>query len=132
MAKKKLNQPELPCKPMQETELPGMPEKPPVPALKPASIEELVLVGNAAKICSKDVRALEIFIQVLSKHYSKDARAASILTFLPVGEKSLSVTLTNLPKVDRSEEFPPIHKFAYDCIAEYTSNKRFKGPVACN
>ncbi|MDD5697989.1 MAG: hypothetical protein PHH77_05185 [Victivallaceae bacterium] len=64
---KNFRQPELPCKPMVEAELPGMPEKPPVPLEPKLSDETVTIIKEVAKACARNFNAMKVFCEEINK-----------------------------------------------------------------
>ena len=121
--RKSFVQPELSYIPMEEAELPGMPEKP--KNVEP-KISDLVMgkIAESAALCARDPKVLKAFLQQLAQQYPADGQPISLISILPAGEKGINITLHPLPTLQKGEYRALVHKLGLKCVEGLTTTKK--------
>lgn len=113
---KKMKQPELPCKPMVDAELPGMPEAPPKPPEPEISESLQFAISECAIGCAREPGALEIFLEELAEAlYCAKRKPLSIIMISHDGS-GISCNVTLLPEASGNEPLDPVHELALKCF----------------
>ena len=109
---RKFKQPELPCKPMTDAELPGMPEAPPQPPKAEISEDQQLFISECAGACARDRKALALFLEELAEAMYYGKREPLSIVMLSHQDGGIAYNITLLPEASPHEPLDPVHDMA--------------------